>query len=243
MTKSLEVSGLSKTYGTLTAVKDLSLSVSQGEIFGLLGHNGAGKTTTIECVLGTRKPDRGTVRILGMDPRTDRRALFAKVGVQFQNPRYQDKIRVREACEATACLYRETEDYDRLLESFGLAAYWKKPVSELSGGERQKLSIILALIPKPLILFLDELTTGLDPKARREMWRYLRGLKEAGVTIILTSHYMDEVEQLCDRITILKNGGAVAQGTPEELIAAHGAGNLEDVFLLFMDRDSEEETA
>lgn len=239
MTRTLEVSGLVKKYGSLTAVDDLTLSVAEGEIFGLLGHNGAGKTTTIECVLGTRKRDRGEVRILGLDPVRDRRELFSRVGVQFQHSRFQDKIRVCEACETTACLYPPGNgaDWGALLETFGLADKRKTIVSDLSGGERQKLSIVLALIPRPRVLFLDELTTGLDPKARREMWRFLKDLKNSGVTIILTSHYMDEVEYLCDRITILRDGKAVAQGTPRELTEAHGTERLEDVFLLFMEKE------
>ena len=236
----LEVMGLTKNYGPLRAVDGLSIRAERGEIFGLLGHNGAGKTTTIECILGTRKPDSGTVSVLGMDPVKNRKTLFTKVGVQFQHSRFQDKLRVWEACEITASLYPSAKDWRELLKGFGLADKEKKPVKELSGGEGQKLSIVLALIPGPEILFLDELTTGLDPNARRGIWKYLTDLKEGGVTIILTSHYMDEVENLCNRIAILKNGIITAQGTPRELVTRHGAGNLEEVFLLYMDKDEEE---
>lgn len=239
----LEVKGLTKNYGTLRAVDNLDLRAEKGEIFGLLGHNGAGKTTTIECVLGTRKPDAGQITVLGMNPAKDRKILFTRVGVQFQHSRFQDKLRVREACEVTASLYPRVKDWKELLKTFGLAEKEKVLVKDLSGGEGQKLSIVLALIPDPEILFLDELTTGLDPKARRGIWKYLKNLKAGGVTIILTSHYMDEVEHLCDRIAILKNGIIMAMGTPRELVARHGALNLEEVFLLYMDKDENEEEA
>lgn len=236
----LEVTGLTKNYGALRAVDTLDLRAEKGEIFGLLGHNGAGKTTTIECILGTRKPEAGQISVLGMDPVKDRKTLFARVGVQFQHSRFQDKLRVWEACEVTASLYPRGKDWKELLKQFGLSDKEKTPVKELSGGEGQKLSIVLALIPDPEMLFLDELTTGLDPKARRGIWKYLMDLKDGGVTIILTSHYMDEVEHLCDRIAILKNGVLMALGTPRELITRHGAENLEEVFLLYMDKDEED---
>lgn len=229
--KVLEVRNLRKTYGPVVAVDNLNFSVARGEIFGLLGHNGAGKSTTVECVLGTRERDAGTVSLLGLDPGRDRKRLFAKVGVQFQQSRFQDKLRVSEACETTAALYGRTQDWNALLERFHLEGRRKTYVNELSGGERQKLAVALALIPEPEVLFLDELTTGLDPAARREIWEYLKALKGNGVTVILTSHYMDEVEYLCDRIAILKNGKIALEGIPRDLVRGHGAKNLEDVFL------------
>jgi ABC-2 type transport system ATP-binding protein len=237
----LEVQGLRKSYGKITAVNGIDLAVRKGEIFGLIGPNGAGKSTTIECALGTRKRDAGTVSVLGMDPERDRKRLFAQVGVQFQQTAYPEKIRVREACEVAAALYPKTRDWEALLERFGLADKRKGFVKDLSGGERQRLSVALALIPDPEIVFLDELTTGLDPKSRRDIWAFLEELKESGTTIVLTSHYMDEVERLCDRIAILKAGSVTAQGTPEELMKAHGAKNLEDVFLEYMERDDDME--
>jgi ABC-2 type transport system ATP-binding protein len=231
----LSVRGLRKTYGKLTAVNGIDLSVRRGEIFGLLGPNGAGKSTTVECALDLRRRDSGEVSILGLDPTRDRKCLFARVGVQFQETRFQDKLRVGEACETTASLYPKTRPWRELLDRFGLGDKAKATISELSGGERQKLAVCLALVPDPELLFLDELTTGLDPAARRSVWQYLKGLRDEGVTIVLTSHFMDEVEFLCDRIAMLKSGTIALEGTPEALIAANsasGANNLEDVFLM-----------
>jgi ABC-2 type transport system ATP-binding protein len=235
MQEALRIRGLRKVYGSLVAVDGLDLSVERGEIFGLLGHNGAGKTTTIECALGTRDRDSGEVALLGLDPRRDRKRLFQRVGVQFQEAGYQDKIKVDELCEFSAALYARSADWRELIGRFGLAAKARSTVGELSGGERQKLSIVLALLPSPELVFLDELTTGLDPKARREMWALIKGLKAGGATVFLTSHYMEEVEFLCDRIAILKAGRLVAQGTPAELVAGHAAKNLEEVFLAYLD--------
>ncbi|HWR10572.1 MAG TPA: ABC transporter ATP-binding protein [Rectinemataceae bacterium] len=236
----LNVAGLEKSYGGIKAIDGIDISVERGEIFGLLGHNGAGKTTTIECILGTKKADAGSVRILGLDPILNRRQLFARVTVQFQDSAYQDKLKVNEACEVAAALYPHRGDWTLLLDSFGLKDKGKTLISELSGGERQKLSVLLALIPEPEILFLDELTTGLDPKARRDIWDCLDALRKSGVTIILTSHYMDEVERLCDRILILKKGKVVARGRPAELVAEQGLKNLEEVFLLYLADDEAE---
>lgn len=227
----LEVRGLRKSYGSLVALDGIDLTVPKGEIFGLLGHNGAGKTTTIECALGTKRADGGTVSVLGMDPERDRKTLFARVGVQFQHTGFQDKLRVGEACGIAASLYRESRDWRELLERFSLLEKRNAFVSELSGGERQKLAVAIALIHGPELLFLDELTTGLDPASRRNVWDYLKALKADGVSIVLTSHYMDEVEYLCDRVAILRKGSIVMEGTPEELVAEHNAKNLEDVFL------------
>lgn len=234
----LEVRGLRKAYGNVLAVGGIDLTVRKGEIFGLLGHNGAGKSTTIECVLGTKKRDAGRVSLLGMDPVRDRKKLFADIGVQFQNTRFQDKLRVWEACETQAALYGTAQDFEPLLERFGLAERRATYVNELSGGERQKLAVVVALINSPEVLFLDELTTGLDPVARRSIWEYLTSLKDDGVTIVLTSHYMDEVEYLCNRVAILKGGLIVAEGSPKKLVADgadRGAKNLEDVFLTCME--------
>jgi ABC-2 type transport system ATP-binding protein len=227
----LEVRGLRKTYGSLVALDGIDLTVPKGEIFGLLGHNGAGKSTTIECALGTKKADGGTVSVLGMNPERDRKALFARVGVQFQHTGFQDKLRVGEACEIASSLYRESRDGKELLERFSLLEKENAFVSELSGGEKQKLAVAIALIHGPELLFLDELTTGLDPASRRTVWDYLKALKKDGVSIVLTSHYMDEVEYLCDRVAILRKGSIVMEGTPADLVAKHNAKNLEDVFL------------
>lgn len=233
----VKVENLSKTYQGQLAVKNLNISISEGSVFGLLGANGAGKSTSIECILGTKKADDGKISILGLDPRKDRRKLFQKVGVQFQEANYQREIKVEELCEETACIYKEKADWHKLLETFGIAGKEKRCVKDLSGGERQRLFIVLALIPKPQVVFLDELTTGLDAKARREVWRILSTLKAEGLTIFLTSHFMDEVEALCDEICILRKGEAVFYGTVEEAIKASPYEKFEDAYLWYADEE------
>lgn len=240
MEEIISVKQLSKSYGRLNAVQGLDLSVTQGSVFGLLGANGAGKSTTIECMLGTRKPDAGTVSILGMAPLLQRKQLFENVGVQFQEANYQDKVTVSELCEVTQSLYKNAADYGELLKQFGIFDKAKSMVKELSGGQRQKLFIVLALIPQPKVVFLDELTTGLDAKARREVWKILSDLKEKGLTIFLTSHFMDEVEALCDTICILKKGKAVFYGTVEEAIAGSPYDKFEDAYLWYSDEEVSE---
>lgn len=237
MDEIIRVKHLSKSYGELKAIQDLDLTVKQGTVFGLLGANGAGKSTTIECILGTRKPDTGEVSILGMNPFQQRKLLFEDVGVQFQEANYQDKVTVSEVCEVTASLYKNVADYQELLKKFGIFNKAKSMVKELSGGQRQKLSIVLALIPNPKVVFLDELTTGLDPKARREVWKILSDLKEKGLTILLTSHYMDEVEALCDTICILKKGKVAFYGTEREAIMGSPYDKFEDAYLWYSDEE------
>lgn len=237
----IKVEKLSKSFAHVTAIKDLDFSVCRREVFGLLGANGAGKSTTIECILGTVKQDSGVVSILGMNPRRDRKKLFERVGVQFQEANYQDKIRVAELCEVTASLYKTPLYYENLLKKFGLADKLKSPVSELSGGQRQRLFIVLALIPNPEVVFLDELTTGLDTRARRDVWKSLSDLKENGLTILLTSHFMDEVEALCDRIMILKKGESVFYGTVQEAIASSPFEKFEDAYLWYTDGEEKED--
>lgn len=241
MEKALIVQGLSKSYGNVLAVDNLNLEVQKGEIFGLLGHNGAGKSTSIECILGVKKPDKGTAQVLGMDPAKDRKQLFEKVGVQFQQTNYQDKITVAEICEVTYSLYKKPSDWKELLRTFGLSDKHRQQVSELSGGERQKLSVLLALIPNPELVFLDELTTGLDSKARRDVWKYLEKLKDRGLSIVLTSHYMDEVEALCDRICILRNGRTVTVGTVQDLIQQSPYNNLEEAYLWYSGEEEDDD--
>lgn len=237
MTEAIKVEQLSKSYGSLEAVSNLSLSVKQGTIFGLLGANGAGKSTSIECILGIRKPDTGTVSILGMNPVTQRKKLFQKVGVQFQEANYQNEIRVSELCEETAALYRNVKDWHKLLEEFGIGDKEKSAVKELSGGERQRLFIVLSLIPDPQIVFLDELTTGLDARARRDVWKLLERLKKKGLTILLSSHFMDEVEALCDEICILKRGQTVFYGTVSQAIKGSPYEKFEDAYLWYTDEE------
>ncbi|HBJ2608563.1 ABC transporter ATP-binding protein [Clostridium botulinum] len=233
----IKVHNLYKSYGNVQVVKDISLTVNKGEVFGLLGANGAGKSTTIECILGTKNFDDGEVSILGMNPKKERKRLFQKVGVQFQESNYQDKITVKELCEITEVLYKNPLDCNKLLEEFHLQDKVRNLVSELSGGEKQRLFIILALIPNPEVVFLDELTTGLDVKARRDVWKCLLNLKKQGLTIFLTSHFMDEVEVLCDKICILKYGIIDFYGTVEEAVALSPYEKFEDAYLWFVDEE------
>lgn len=232
MEEVIKVDQLSKAYGNLLAVDNISLSVKRGTIFGLLGANGAGKSTTIECILGTKKADKGQVSIIGYNPQKDRRKLFQKVSVQFQECDYQPEIKVSELCEETACLYQTPADWRELCNQFGIGNKIKNAVKSLSGGERQRLFIVLALIPNPEIVFLDELTTGLDAKARRDVWKILSDLKKKGLSIFLTSHFMDEVEVLCDEICILRKGKVVFYGTVEESKVVSSSKKFEDAYLI-----------
>lgn len=230
----LHIRNLTKKYKDKIAVHKLNLAVEKGEIFGLLGPNGAGKSTTIECVLGTKAKNEGQVELLGQKLGNYNKELFQQIGVQFQASHYPDRIKVKEMCELMASLYAYTVDWRVLIQEFSLESKLNQLVSSLSGGERQKLSVVLALINSPKIVFLDELTTGLDPQARREVWYYLRLLQEKGVTIFLTSHYMDEVEALCNRVLIIHNGVQVISGTPEEIIQKSDAKNLEEAYLHYI---------
>ena len=231
---SVSVRNLTKSFANRTVVDDLSFDVRKGEVFALLGHNGAGKSTTIDLILGLKIPDGGTAKILGMDAAKNRKQVFERVGVQLQHTQYQPSITVEEACIEYSSLYADPADYQKLLDGFGLAALRRSFVSKLSGGERQKLSVVLALIGKPEIVFLDELTTGLDVVARREVWRTLKQLKSQGLTIFLTTHYMEEAEALCDRVCLIKSGKKVTEGTVAEVVASSGQSNLEDAYLFFM---------
>ncbi|MGN1016169.1 MAG: ABC transporter ATP-binding protein [Faecousia sp.] len=231
---SICVRSLTKSFGGRKVVDDLSFDVQKGQVFALLGHNGAGKSTTIDLILGLKTPDGGSAKILGMDAAKNRKQVFERVGVQLQHTQYQTSITVEEACIEYASLYAAPADYPQLLDGFGLGTLRKSFVSKLSGGERQKLSVVLALIGKPEIVFLDELTTGLDVAARREVWRTLKQLKGQGLTIFLTTHYMEEAEALCDRVCIIKAGKKVVEGTIGEVIAASSQKNLEDAYLFFM---------
>ena len=240
MSEAVFVEGLTKSYNGKTAVDHLNLSVKSGTVFGLLGANGAGKSTTIECMLGTKQADSGMVRLLGQDPKKNRRTLFQRIGVQFQEGDYHQEIRVYELCEETASLYRNPADWHSLCEQFGIGGKTKAAVKSLSGGERQRLFIVLALIGQPELVFLDELTTGLDAKARRGVWKTLESLKEQGMTIFLTSHFMDEVEALCDEICILKKGAPVFRGTVAEAKAKCGCEHFEDAYLRLSDEEADE---
>ena len=227
----IELKGIGKKFEDVTALEDVSGQIREGNVFGLVGTNGAGKSTTIECILGTKRADSGNVSVLALDPRKDRRRLFQQVGVQFQECDYQPEIKVSELCEETSCLYKAPADWRELCEQFGIGDKTGSPVKSLSGGERQRLFIVLALIPKPQVVFLDELTTGLDARARRGVWKILKELKDGGLTIFLTSHFMDEVEALCDEICILQKGRAVFYGTVAQAKEKSGCENFENAYL------------
>ena len=217
----IHVSGIRKTYGRTVAVDDVSFEVYREEIFGLIGPNGAGKTTTMECVEGLRRPDRGQISVLSMDPVRDIYKLQDRIGVQLQEAQLQKRIKVREAVHLWASLYRQPLDGDRLLEQLGLAEKRNARFMTLSGGQKQRLFIALALINDPELVFLDELTTGLDPQARRAIWALVRGIRDRGKTVFLTTHLMEEAERLCDRVAIIDHGRIVDIDTPDGLLRRH----------------------
>jgi ABC-2 type transport system ATP-binding protein len=219
----IEVTGLTKRYGQQTVVDGISLQVDQGEIFGILGPNGAGKTTTVECLEGLRQRDSGQVRILGLDPRADAHRLHQRIGVQLQETHLPEKLKVGEALELYASFYRNPADWRELLERWGLASKSGTGFAKLSGGQKQRLFIALALVGNPQVVFLDELTAGLDPGARRATWELISQVRAGGVTVVLVSHFMDEVEELCDRVAILDRGRIVALDTPAGLVDLVGA--------------------
>ena len=215
----VEIAHLRKTYGTLVAVDDVSFSVAEGEIFGILGPNGAGKTTTAECAIGLRSPDAGTIRLMGLDPHADADKIHEIVGVQLQASALPAKLRVGEILDMYRSFYREPADVSELIEVLGLAGKRKDYYKSLSGGQRQRLSIALALIGRPKIAVLDEMTTGLDPQARRDTWELIEGVRDRGVTILLVTHFMEEAERLCDRVALIDKGRVVALDTPARLAA------------------------
>jgi len=217
----IRVEGVRKTYGRTVAVDEVSFEVQPGETFGLIGPNGAGKTTTMECVEGLRAPDRGTISVLGLDPGKDRYRLQRRIGVQLQEAHLQKRIKVREAVGFWASLYQSSVDGDRLLEQLGLSDKRNAWFMTLSGGQKQRLFIALALINDPELVFLDELTTGLDPQARRAIWDLVRGIRDRGKTVFLTTHLMEEAERLCDRVAILDHGRVIDIGTPADLVRRH----------------------
>jgi ABC-2 type transport system ATP-binding protein len=203
----VKVSGFRKTYDSFVAVDDISFEVLDGEIFGLIGPNGAGKTTTLECVEGLRTPDGGSISVLGLDPFRDIYKLQDRIGVQLQEAQLQKRIKVKEAVHLWASLYRKPEsDGDRLLDQLGLADKRNSRFMTLSGGQKQRLFIVLALINDPELVFLDELTTGLDPQSRHAIWELVRGIRARGKTVFLTTHLMEEAERLCDRVAIIEHG-------------------------------------
>ncbi len=218
----IQVSRVRKTYGQLVAVDEVSFEVNEGEIFGLIGPNGAGKTTTMECIEGLRSTDRGSISVLGLDPIRDVYQLQNRIGVQLQQAQLQKRIKVWEAVNLWASLYeKKAVDGERLLEQLGLTEKRNAWFMNLSGGQKQRLFIALALINDPEVVFLDELTTGLDPQSRRAIWELVRGIRERGKTVFLTTHLMEEAERLCDRVAIIERGRIVDMDTPERLVARH----------------------
>lgn len=214
----VQVEGLRKTYGATVAVDEVTFQVYRGEIFGMVGPNGAGKTTIIECLEGLRKPDAGSVSVLGVDPKQAGQSLCLRVGMQLQQSNLPDRMKVWEALDMYASFYSRPVDWRELLALLGLEEKRNTPFSKLSGGQKQRLFVALALLPDPQLVFLDELTTGLDPHARHAIWDLVRDVRRRGKTLILTTHYMEEAERLCDRVAILDHGRIVALDTPEALI-------------------------
>jgi ABC-2 type transport system ATP-binding protein len=224
----IEIEHLHKRYGDVVAVDDVSLTIEPNEIFGIIGTNGAGKTTTVECLTGVRTPDRGRISVLGFDPVTQRDEIRTRVGVQLQASNLPDRLSVFEALDLYASFYPDPRDPDELIELLGLTHRRDARYGKLSGGEKQRVSVGLALVGRPQIAVLDELTTGLDPHARRDVWTLIERLKHEGLTVILVSHFMDEIERLCDRVAVLHHGRVTALDTPHNL---SGDGRLEDVFV------------
>ena len=217
----IRVSGIRKAYGRTVAVDDVSFEVAEGEIFGLIGPNGAGKTTTMECVEGIRTPDRGSIAVLGLDPFADVHALQNRIGVQLQEAQLQKRIKVWEVVDLWASLYKTSVDGPALLGQLGLAEKLNAWFMTLSGGQKQRLFIALALINDPEVVFLDELTTGLDPQARRAIWDLVRGIRTRGKTVFMTTHLMEEAERLCDRVAIIEHGRVIDLDTPGGLVRRH----------------------
>jgi ABC-2 type transport system ATP-binding protein len=218
----IEVERLHKRYGQVTAVDEVSFTVEKGEIFGILGPNGAGKTTTVECISGLRAPDGGAIRVLGLDPTGDRDELRQRVGVQLQEAGLPDKLKVRETMELFASFYRDPAEIGPLLATLGLTEKAEARYKKLSGGQKQRLAVALALVGRPEVVVLDELTTGLDPHARRETWELVEQVRDSGVTVLLVTHFMEEAERLCDRLALIDHGRVVAVDTPAGLAERTG---------------------
>ncbi|RKN37611.1 ABC transporter ATP-binding protein [Streptomyces hoynatensis] len=240
-TAAIAVEGLRKRYGDVQAVDGVTFEVRRGEFYGILGPNGAGKTTTMEMIEGLREPDEGSARLLGQPSWPRDPALLRRIGVQLQASAFFDKLTAREQIHTFAALYGVgTERADAMLESVGLAEKRDVRDNKLSGGQAQRLSIACALVHDPELLFLDEPTTGLDPQARRNLWDLLRQINSAGRTVVLTTHYLDEAETLCDRVAIMDAGRILRVGRPADLVAELGVHNLEDVFLQLTGREYRE---
>ncbi|MER5454401.1 ABC transporter ATP-binding protein [Micromonospora sp. NPDC002389] len=234
---------LAKSYGSTRAVVDVGLRVDVGEAVGVLGTNGAGKTTAVEMIAGLRVPERGRVRVLGLDPRADRRRVRQVLGVQLQHAYLHGALRVTELVDLYRSFYPDPRPTDELLDMVDLTGHRKATFEKLSGGQQQRLSIALALAGRPRVVILDELTTGLDPKARRRMWATIEQLRAEGVSVLLVSHAMEEVERLCDRVAVLDAGRVIATDTPAGLVAQTGTANLDDAFVALTGKELDLEEA
>ena len=231
----IELTNISKSYGDVKAVDSISLQVKKGEVLGIIGANGAGKSTTLEIMMGIRKPDTGTVKVLGMNIDDASNEIKQKIGIQLQQTALYDRIKVKEALKLFSSYYDKKRDLQEIIETLGLQPYLNKYVKNLSGGWQQRTSLALALVNDPDIIFLDEPTTGLDPQARRDLWICINRYREEGKTILLSTHYMDEAQKHCDRIAIIRKGKLVACDQPQNLIDSYlqGAGTMEDVYLKY----------
>ncbi len=223
MNEIINVNNLTKTYGNIKAINDISFQVAEGEIFGLLGPNGAGKTTTVECLQGLRKSDSGNMSVCGFDPRTQAKALRRVIGSQLQESALPDRIKVWEALDLFASLSLNKIDWQVLMEQWGLKEKRQSSFSSLSGGQRQRLFVALALVAEPKVVFLDEMTTGLDPAARHVAWDLIQSIRDRGSTVMLVTHFMDEAEKICDRVAIINNGKIIDIDTPQGLIVKHSS--------------------
>ncbi len=224
--EAVSVQHLVKKYGRLFAVNDVSISIHEGEIFGIIGPNGAGKTTTVECISGLRAPDSGSISVYGLSPLKDRNKIREFVGVQLQESALPPRIKVREVVRLFASFYTNPLDPDELLESLGIKQIANSVFKDLSGGQKQRVSVALALVGNPSLAILDELTTGLDPEARREIWSLIERMRDRGVTVILVTHFMDEAERLCDRLALINHGTVVTLDTPEAIAAQAGGSRV-----------------
>lgn len=218
----IEVQNIHKRYGERAVLRDVSFTIERGEIFGLIGQNGAGKTTLVESIAGLRCPDSGVIRVLGLDPQKDRARLRKRLGIQLQASQLPEKIKVWEALDWYSAFYENPENWEEILTALGLDDKRSETFERLSGGQKQRLSIALALVVRPEILILDELTTGLDPEARRSIWQYIEGVRDRGVTILLVSHFMEEAERLCSRLAVIDSGQIVALDTPAGIVSRTG---------------------
>ncbi len=227
----IKIEDLTVRYKNFTAVDKVSLSICENEVFGIIGPNGAGKTSMIEAVEGLRPIESGNVEILGFEPKRDRIKLYDKIGVQLQQSSYPDQAKVEDVCKLFSSFYENSESYESLLNNLGIENCKKDYIRNLSGGQKQKLSILLSLLNRPKVVFWDELTTGLDPLARHELYEKIQALKTEGLTIVLITHFMEEVEKLCDRVALMKSGKILFVGTPDEIVAKYNAKNLDDVFI------------